>query len=109
MGISPQMKNYLTDYLAWATSGVDDELGFSTLWALCGNIEPWALFRKNELNQQLDIGILDLYTELRQIFLSQGMDDGFPFGGTMRYGADRDSRTHHLNPRRIEWVRKQLS
>lgn len=91
--ISPELRRFLRDWLAWAEAGAPDGSphDFCDVAGLCSNC-CWYF------PEAVDH---PAYFELTSMF-----KDGYPFGGCDEYYS---GRPHHTNPQRLAWVRAVLA
>lgn len=106
--MTPEMKQFLTDYLAWAGHGGINLAPFNNFYALCGNIIYWI-----RANPHIEIANHtkthdDLTRELSAMFRRDDRNAYFPFGEDA-YEFDEDNRVHHLHPPRLKWISRQLA
>lgn len=92
MTITPALRAYLTDWLAWAEAGAPEHAEFSPHCGLCTNAPDDAAY------------------DLRDVLVADFGDDDTPFSTPDRpYWLDANNGTHHTNPRRLAWVRAKLA
>ncbi len=91
--LSEPLRQFLTDWLAWAEGEAVDRKPFWRWWGLCGNALT------------LDDDILD---DLRDLLLRDFGSTPYPFGSSA-YCTARAARTQHLDPNRLAWVRAKLA
>ena len=89
--MSPELREFLTQWLEWATNGAPDREPFNRCLGLCSN-----LFQESRAS-------LD---ELQTLLWDEFEDCFSPFGPG--YTTAFLEGTQHLNPKRLAWVRKQL-
>lgn len=88
--MSPELIEFLSDWLAWARGGAGSDLKFSRGCGLC-----WGCSKK-------------LSRELRRILMEEfGTKSEYPFGKT-NYHDRAFNRTQHEDLRRLDWVEKKL-
>lgn len=87
--MTPALRQFLTDYLAWAEADAPDDR-FNRWHGLCVNAE-----RESR----------DLLCELNALFCGEV----HPFGGIHMYWAESEGRTIHRNPDRLAWIRAKLA
>lgn len=96
--ITPALRAYLTDWLAWAEAGAPEHAGFSPHRGLCDDAPS-------------DV-VCDLREALEADFgaLAVPFATCTPFDTPDReYWRDSAAGTHHTNPLRLAWVRAQLA
>ena len=91
------LKEFYQAYAAWLDAGAPSLEPFNRSSGLCANIviftdEPRELLR-----------------EMKSQFKAAGLDSGYPFGCEGVYYMQCRNATQHLNPERIEWVRKHAA
>lgn len=109
--MSDDLKAFLRAWLDWAEAGAPDDNRhternpnrFERDYGLCSNTYN---FEELALDVHPD-ETGDLEIELACRFEEQGLRPSYPFGYEA-YDADAEGGTHHLNPARLAWVRKQL-
>lgn len=94
--MSPELRQFLTDWLAWVEVGAPALQPFSRRSGLC-SASHLAARRGPTLKQELQA----------LLFRYFGPTD-FPFGGEMRYHVDASMGTQHENMLRVQWVRSVL-
>ena len=107
--MTPLLFKYLTQYMAWVEDGADPEV-FNPSHGLCDNLRYWCnaltemhiitIYQHDKVESELD--------ELLALTIADSIDEDFPFGGYDVYMRDSESRAHHLNPLRLEWIRCML-
>lgn len=116
---SQLMLQFLRAWLDWATAGgrEGNEFGFNTGMGLCYNSRKYIHALRS---QAKEAGVLDapafsvhgdtLEHELRSHFKRQRLDPDYPFnrGDGAAYEHDSFENRHHLNHRRLQWVRDML-
>lgn len=104
------IKQYLTEYLAWAEADAPEHESLNPYHPICNNARHWARAdnRKTLLTTH-DVGIdqEQMVATLKEMFDSEGMDMWYPFGEATFY-RECHAAAHHRNPERLAWVRKQL-
>lgn len=98
--MSEQMKQFLTEWLAWAEADAPVHPVFKAHRGLCSNLYQWSC-------DNPDISVSKfayLGCELTELFNSEV----YPFGKD-DYMRDYKSRTQHRNGKRLAWVREQLA
>lgn len=91
--MSPLLRAFLSDWLAWAEAGAPDDDRLARHWGLCGNAI------KNGVRRHLE----------RLLETDFPDNASFPFGGSTVYHRDAYRREHHLNEERLAWVRAKLA
>lgn len=93
--MSPQLRRFLADWLAWATTGAPNEKPFSRHRGLC-----W--------NARHNVG-WDTETELCDILFREFMDMAYPFNPIEgEYARLNREGKQHLHQPRLDWVLKKL-
>lgn len=92
--ISPELRKFLREWLAWAEAGGPRHEVFSRSRGLCGCALVYGYYA--EICYQIR-------SEMRDIF-----NCSYPFGGSSTFFADEMNRTMHLNQLRLAWVRNTL-
>ena len=88
--MTPALRQFLADWLAWAEAGAPKHPVFTRHWGLCGCAFHYGGHRlRHEVRKALS-------------FVS------YPFGGENEFNIRIKDRTQHLNPARLAWVRQQL-
>ena len=77
-------------YAAWLDAGAPDLQPFDRRHGLCGAIQVYGMKRWH----------------IKRQLAEAGLDTIYPFGGEYAFETEYDNATAHLNPDRIEWVRK---
>lgn len=98
------LKQYLTDYLAWAEGG-ESRTAFDDNVALCGNIAPWVT--RNILGAEQWDAWTDIVDDLANELRIDGLNTYYPFGEEV-YHTERFNKSHHKNPARLEWIRQTI-
>lgn len=101
--MSKLLKAFYLAYAAWLAGDTDDETVFCKANGLCSNLQ-WYCAHTNADKAKW----FDARNELHQQFITAGLDETYPFGGCGSYAYDSIEQTHHLNPKRIAWVREQV-
>lgn len=101
--MSPTLKAFYIDYNDWLNAGAPEESYFCRSEGLCSNIERWGA--------EQDIPIAAAYREMIRQFAAMTANYEYPFETSVhnpRYDYNKRAKTNtqHLNPNRIEWVRK---
>lgn len=108
--MTPLLFKYLTQYMAWVDDGADPDV-FNPAHGLCDNLR-YRLHALAEMRmctiEEADMAETELSELLSMLVDADSPDEEFPFGGYDVYMRDAKARTHHLNPQRIEWVRRML-
>ena len=94
--MSPELRAFLTEWLAWAEADAPEHEVFSGHTGLCNNVCWWT-----EENLQSTSFWL-----LRELEERLG-DPSFPFGRA-EYTRARRAGLQHRDPNRLAWVRTQL-
>lgn len=95
------MREFLTAWLAWAEDAADasDGIQFKKRTGLCSNITVFVG----------DFGeYYPLLNELHSMLSFDGLNVTYPFDTEDSYELAFASRTQHLNPARLAWVRAKL-
>lgn len=90
--MSEQMREFLTEWLAWALADAPVHPAFVAHKGLCGNLYQWSCY-DNDLSDELEE-------------LLNGVV--YPFGES-DYNLDRKFQTQHHNAKRLAWVLEQLA
>ena len=93
--MSPELRQFLTDWLAWAEAGAPPLQPFSRRSGLCSATH-------------MASGGSALQQELQALLLRYFGPTDFPFGGEARYHRDASFGTQHENMLRVQWVRAVL-
>lgn len=107
--MTPLLFKYLTQYMAWVDDGADPDV-FNPAHGLCDNLH-YRLHALVEMRMCTieETGMVETeLSELLALTIADSIDEEFPFGGYDVYMRDSESRTHHLNPLRLEWIRRML-
>lgn len=88
--MTPALRQFLSDWLAWAEAGAPEHPVFTRFWGLCFCAHKYG---------GVPLGI--------EIEIMSG-PKRFPFGGPKDFQRRMDEGTQHLNPARLAWVRQQL-
>jgi hypothetical protein len=91
--VTPALRQFLADWLAWAEAGAPEHPNFGRSNGLC----VLAHYARGEI-------LHDLRKQLRASF----EETPYPFGGSREFSQRAFDRTQHLNPARLAWVRQQL-
>lgn len=83
--MTPALRQFLSDWLAWAEAGAPEHEVFVRFGGLCVAAPD------------------DTRDELYDLF-----NDPYPFGGSKDYWERAEHCTQHENPARLAWVRQQL-
>lgn len=102
--MTQHLKQYLTDYLAWAEGG-ESRTAFDTGTALCGNTALWVA-RNILVDVQWDVWT-DIVNDLANELRIDGLNTYYPFGEEV-YHTERVNKSHHQNPTRLEWIRQTV-
>ena len=90
------MLKFLKDYYAWLQAGAPDNEPFSRKVGLCSNINEKYGF--------------DAKLTLRRTLRDTMKDAVYPFNKNgNEYNDEVENQTMHLNPKRIEWVKKMIN
>lgn len=103
--ISKPMMAFLKQYLEWAESDATIESSFDINQALCGNLIEWTNIKAGMSLSNREF--FHLRWELTDMFERSGLNTCYPFGG-FNYSRERENKSHHRSPIRLEWIRKQL-
>lgn len=97
--MSPTLKRFLRDYLAWVEQGAPDDWAFSRRSGLCVQTKTWA--RERRFSEQVGVQLK------RELLLS--LKSIYPFNETMaEFLEESEQETAWLNERRRAWVRSQV-
>lgn len=92
--MSPELRQFLTEWLEWVESGAEDHRVFKRYKGLCATSFCYSGGK--------------LARELKKL-LPKTADLHYPFGGAVLYWDERCNNTMHLNEQRLAWVREQLN
>lgn len=102
--MTKEMREFLTAWLAWATSGgvKDHEYGniFRPYTGLCAALDYWT--------DVVDVPFYLLIEELGDMLDADELDTEYPFDTEESYSEAARLGTQHLNPARLAWVRAKL-
>lgn len=87
--MSPELRQYLTEWYEWATGDAEDGEPFWRGAGLCINAPR------------------SVRDELKAVFAAEFGNSRFPFGHRS-YSARSRHESMHLCPKRLAWVRKKL-
>lgn len=93
--ISPKLRVYLADWLAWTERGAPEDKPYSRRFGVCGALDSYP---GKHLSREMG-------WVLRAQFGNRHL---FPFCGHEESAREYSEATKHLNPRRIAWVRMML-
>lgn len=93
--MSPELRQGLADWLAWVERGAPEGEPFRRCEGLCRSMQDVAK-------------IYHSHDELKDLFESQGLHRLYPFGED-DFDRRRFEDTQHKCPKRLAWVRAQLS
>lgn len=97
--MSPELQQFLREWLNWAEAGVPDHDVFLPNYGLCTNSDHWGVTHHCHIRDELQNALADEFNG----------DDCYPFGGgPYLYERESIDETHHLNPTRLAWVRGKL-
>jgi hypothetical protein len=94
--MSEELKQFLSDYLAWVEAGAPPSKPFERGYGLCSNTYHW------------DGDWTHLGGELDTLFAEDGLDEDYPFGEAA-YAAAIEADTQHLHQPRIDWIVRKLA
>lgn len=102
--VGEELLSFLEDWYTWATTTPDGRGHdyFAPYTGLCLCLYSWA----NE-KQTNGKSYQNLATELKYSFANCGLDSEYPFG-IENYHARHHDDTQHLDPIRLEWVKKTI-
>ncbi len=103
--------DFCCDYLNWVEGGAKEKTWwrsllriktapFSRSEGLCAGLRKW--------NASKNQDTLRGFADMLDLFMSEGLDDAYPFGGCDVYWKERRKRKMHLNKQRIAWVEEQV-
>lgn len=102
--MSREMREFLTAWLAWATSPnpEEHEYGeiFRTTTGLCAATDYWTVGD--------GVAYTELLNELGEMLDGDELDIMYPFNTDYSYDDAAAAGTQHLNPARLAWVRSKL-
>lgn len=98
---SKELTQFYREYLKWVDSGASRNLPFDPGFGLCANL----------YEHLVDTTIYpEVLGEMTMQFSDAGLNDIHPFNDDiLTYISDREAATHHLNPKRIQWVRDHIN
>jgi len=96
--MTPALRQFLTDWLAWAEAGAPEHPVFRRKSGLCMLAQ---IFWEEQPNSEL---VDDLQDALEASF----GETHYPFGGAHEFHIRMLDHTQHENPARLAWVRQQL-
>jgi hypothetical protein len=94
--MSEELKQFLSDYLAWVDAGAPPSKPFERGYGLCSNT-----FYFDGDWEAVD-------NELSALFKADGLDRVYPFGKEA-YEEASVNDTHHLYQPRIDWIKSKLT
>lgn len=97
--ITPHLKQFLTEWLAWVDNGAVEQDPFERGVGLCGSLDRWVrrVFPDNNDLQQ------EVYDELQELLFGD-----YPFGGKELYSREAMHNEMHTNELRLAWVRRMI-
>lgn len=95
--ISPELRAFLADWLAWVERGAPDGELYSRDYGLCDN----ASYCNEAKPAAIRLSLVDA-------FAADGLDDLYPFGG-YEFAQAEDTYTMHEDKNRLAWVRAKLA
>lgn len=110
--MSEYLKDFLQSYLDWVILGapeteMDNQNNFNRAYGLCDNLNDY-LWNVQETKECLTRReIWELRDDFEELFIEDGLNSSYPFGED-DFHIESELRTHHMNPNRINWIRKQL-
>lgn len=100
--VPPMLREFLVEWLEWATSEDPRNGKFRTYVGLCGCLSAW--YYRSARNA---IGYSPIEA-LKVAFRESDLDPSYPFGReNFMSGVKYD--TQHLDPARLAWVRKVIA
>jgi hypothetical protein len=99
--VSELLKKFLAEWLEWAEGGAEDCKPFDRSIGLCTSYHDW-LFRRSGFEE------VGARKQLEFLFISDGLDKSYPFGGEEEYWDALEHDRQHLNPQRLAWVRSKV-
>jgi hypothetical protein len=95
---SDNLTKFYRAYLAWANDGapVGNIYNFWPGYGLCYNsrlFDSWGALRNEMIGQ----------------FVDAGLDSEIPFNAPSSYARESSGKAHHLNVRRMRWVREHAA
>jgi len=101
--VSPELYDFLKDWLFWAENGATPLRPYSRTTGLCYNIE-----RYPQVSINSSFSCDRVFAELEDLFEIQKFSRPcYPFGFVSFHAAAR-SATMHLDPQRLAWVRNKI-
>jgi hypothetical protein len=102
--MSDLLREFLSEWLAWAESGGLERQPFTRFSGLCLNFWEWLEDRDASFKE-----ITGEMSALEGLFISEGLDHITPFGASVKYSDEGDRASMHLNPQRLAWVRSKVA
>lgn len=101
------LSSFYKDMECWIDGPSKEHPCFTDQHGLCENLELW-LSRQYEMDWE---DVVNIRRELKDHFISRGLDSNYPFNGGDRlsYKDDFLNGTMYQNPKRLEWIRKWAS
>lgn len=93
--ISPELRAYLADWLAWTERGATEGKPYSRRFGVCGAMDSCP---GKHLSREMG-WVLQAQFGKRHLF---------PFGGHEESAREYSEAAKHLSPRRLTWVRMML-
>lgn len=102
--MTPLIRQFLTEWLAWVEAGAGEHSIFDRCEGLCLTIYNYA---ERHADPEVAKRPHRAEDDLREVFVASGIDPYYPFGNRSysmraRYGSQ------HRCPARLAWVRAQL-
>lgn len=97
---SDNLTKFYRAYLAWATDGapIGNIYNFFASCGLCYNSRLFANWQDRSIRDEM-IGQ----------FIDAGLDAETPFNVSRSYANDTTAKSHHLNTKRMAWVREHAA
>lgn len=102
--MSENLKLFLADWLAWTQDGAPPSLPFTRYQGLCTNFGRWYRSAIRDDYEAMHAEV----NQFKDLLVSEGLDEDYPFGGEERYLRDCEHETMHRNKARIDWVRSKV-
>ena len=102
----PIILEALRGYRDWLEAGAPEHPVFNRHWGLCASVGKYALVSKRRIASFSDASAWygKVRTKFEGMFVLEGLDRDYPFGGPDLYFRETRNDTCHLNPLRRAWV-----
>jgi hypothetical protein len=107
--LNAHLADFYKAYVAWLDTGaivmtyLTGNKSFTREYGLCANLVIWT---KNKGFDEPLCNALENALDMQLIL--DGLDRLYPFGGKQLYEKEYATRTQHLNPKRVAWVRGKV-